>query len=207
MPAVFLTTPALHMFLLWPQSSISKFLETCLTNEVWISPFSHAILKDTFLQAGPSMASRRGLRAVERHRRAMESGSKATYPLPNQDALRIWSEVRSVNVDIPAYDDGIASYPKQTVGPDELLIFATAAGLSLPLIGPAPTDNETIQYLADLGITFASGVGAQSKSPAAIMKDLDAFLRSGRGGVEEPPPPVDQPPPADPLSPPGGGPR
>ena len=188
MPAVFLTTPALHMFLLWPQSSISKFLATCLTNEVWISPFSHAILKDTFLQAGPSMVGRRGLRAVESHRKKMESGSKVTYPLPNQDALRIWSEVRGVKVDIPAYDDGIASYPKQTVGPDELLIFATAAGLSLPLIGPAPTDNETIQYLADLGITFASSVGSQRKSTAEILESMDELLRSAQAGIEEPPP-------------------
>lgn len=174
MPAVFLTTPALQIFLLWPQSSIARFLATCLTNEVWISPLSHAIVEDTFLQTGPSPLARRGRREVERHRRHMETAGSATYPLPTSDAVRIWFEIRSLKIDIPPYSDGEVKYPAQKVGPDELLVFATAGAFSKPLIGPAPTNSETLDYLKDLGITFRSfGEAAGVASEDAEGKSND----------------------------------
>ena len=168
MPAVFLTTPALEIFLLWRQSRLAKFLDGLLANEVWVSPLSHCILDDTFVNAGPSLLTRRGRREVERHRRRMETSGKATYPLPNQDALRVWSEIRSLKVDIPAYGDGEVNYPSQAVGPDELLVFATAAAFSTPLIGPGPTDTDTLEYFKDVGITFYS---LDEKPPSATAKN------------------------------------
>jgi hypothetical protein len=156
MAGLFLTTPALHISLLWRESPLSKSLAAAPVSEVWVSPLSHAILIDTYLKPGllSDGLRRRGLRAVEGHRRRMETSAIATFPLPNREALRIWAEIRSLQVDIPAYSDGIASYPVQKVGPDELLVFATAAALSVPLAGPAPSDPETIEYLKDVGITF-----------------------------------------------------
>ncbi len=156
MAGVFLTTPALHIHLLWRDSPLSKSLADSLAGEVWVSPLSHAILSDAYLQPGPftDALRRRGRLAVQRHQRRMESSGIATYPLPNREALRIWADIRSLQVDIPAYGDGIASYPPQTLGPDELLVFATAAAFSLPLLGPAPDDPETIEYLKETGIVF-----------------------------------------------------
>jgi hypothetical protein len=162
MPAVFLTTPALQIYLLWQQSALSKFLNGLLAKEVWVSPLSHAMIRDTFLQSGASHLSRRGLREEERHRRKMETINKTSYPFFNQESLRIWSEIRSIKVDIPAYDDGVAKYPAQTVGADELLVFATAGAFSIPLVGPAPIDPETLEYFSDLGITFRGVAATQS---------------------------------------------
>jgi hypothetical protein len=59
-------------------------------------------------------------------------------------------------VTLSGYADGIADFPPQTVGPDELLVFATAAAYEIPLLGPAPTDPETLDLLAEVGINFAS---------------------------------------------------
>jgi hypothetical protein len=156
MAGIFLTTPALQIFLLWPLSPLSKFVADSLTTEVWISPLSHAILLDSFLKASSLSETlrRRGIREVERHRRQMDSTGIATYPLPTHEALHVWSYIRSLRIDIPAYSDGVASYQEQNVGPDELLVFATAAAFSKPLIGPAPSDPDTVEYLKDVGITF-----------------------------------------------------
>jgi len=157
MAGLFLTTPALQIFLLWQQSPLSKYLRERPAGEVWISPLSHAILKDAYLQPSSipdDTLRRRGFREVDWHRRKMETAGNATYPLPNAEAVRIWSEVRSLRVDIPSYDDGIATYPAQEVGPDELLIFASAASLTIPLIGPRPHDPKTLEYLQDVGIVF-----------------------------------------------------
>src|SRR5215471_3952178 len=146
MAAVFLTTSALHIYLLWPDSPLSKKLAQAVVSDVWVSPLSHAILTDTYLKPGSFTETlrRRGLRAVERHRRKMETTGNAVYPLPNREAVRIWADIRSLQVDIPAYSDEIANYPPQQLGPDELLVFATAAAFSIPLVGPAPSVAETL---------------------------------------------------------------
>ncbi len=158
MAAHFLTTAALHIYVLWKESPLSVFIASGLVTERWVSPLSHAIIKDTLITNAdkrPMPVVRHGLHAVEQHQREMQ-GYEAQHPYPNAEAIRIWSRCRSVDVQIPAYDDGIATYPVQVVGPDELLVFATAASLNKPLIGPAPTDGETLRYLADVGIRFAS---------------------------------------------------
>lgn len=183
MPAVFLTTPALEIFLLWRESWISKFLRSLSANEVWISPLSHAILEDTFtVQAGHSTVARRGINAVERHRRKMATAGKATYPRPTDEAIRIWAKIRSLEVNIPTYVDGPAKSESQIVGPDELLVFATAAAHSLPLFGPQPTDSDTLDFLTDLGITFHSldglGIIPLTDAPNEIKPD-DALDLSG----------------------------
>ncbi len=48
MPGLFLTTAALRIYLLWPDSPLSRRIEE-RRMECWISPLSHAILKDTCL--------------------------------------------------------------------------------------------------------------------------------------------------------------
>lgn len=169
MPAVFLTTPALEISLLWPECRISKYLRGLRANEVWVSPLSHAILEDTFTTRVSSLAAdnmdagerrrrqllaKRGIIAVDRHRRKMETANKGSYPRPNDETIRIWAKIRGLEVDIPHYADSEVECQAQTVGPDELLVFATAAAHSLPLFGPQPVDPETLELLTDLGITF-----------------------------------------------------
>jgi hypothetical protein len=154
--AIFLTTAALQIYLLWRDSPLSQAIAATPTSEVWISPLSHAILEDTFhtSETLDDAVKRRGLRAVRQHRQIMKGAP--TYPYPNSEAVRIWTEIRSLQVDIPAYDDTIATYPAQHVGPDELLVFATAAALPVPLFGPAPIDAETVEYLKDVGVVCSS---------------------------------------------------
>jgi hypothetical protein len=156
MAGLFLTTPALQISLLSRESPLSKSLAATPVGELWVSPLSHAILTDTYTKASglSDDLRRRVLRAIQSHRRKMEIGGLATYPLPSLEALRVWTEIRSVQVDVPAYSDGFATYPMQRVGPDELLVFATAASFALPLVGPSPSDPETIECLKDVGITF-----------------------------------------------------
>lgn len=140
-----------------------------------MSPLSHAMITDTFLQGkgGPRRRDpnlvKRALRAVESHRRKIQANGGPTYALPNHEAIRIWSEIRGAEINIPAYDDGVATYPAQSVGPDELLVFATAAAISVPLFGPAPTAADTLELLKDVGITF--------KDPPIQTDPLDEIQR------------------------------
>jgi len=54
MAGLFLTTPALQIFLLWPQSPLSRHLLAMPAGEGWMSPLSHAILRDAYLQTSRS---------------------------------------------------------------------------------------------------------------------------------------------------------
>jgi hypothetical protein len=153
---LFLTTAALHILLTAPASRMGQAIARAPLAERWVSPLSHAILTDSYFSQTMTPAARRaGLRAVEQHRRGMRQ-FPVQYPFPDEEAVRIWSEIRSVAIDIPAYDDGIGRFPAQAVGPDELLVFATAAALAKPLIGPAPVDAEVIGFLTEHGIRFST---------------------------------------------------
>jgi hypothetical protein len=194
MAGVFLTTPALQIFLLWQESPLTKYLIERRADEVWMSPLSHAILRDSYLQSSsiPDALRRRGLREVDRHRRKMEAAGIGNYPLPNAEAVRIWTEIRSLRIDIPSYDDGIATYPAQQVGPDELLIFASAAAFSKPLIGPGPDEQDIVEYLKDLGIVFTElnfeVTGAGDETPVervTVRHWLDELL--GRWEIDPKP--------------------
>jgi len=155
MAAIFLTTSALEIFLLWPLSPLSVQVKKRGLSETWVSPLSHAIIYDTLMYGEIDGADRKkGVLAVNRHGQAMRSYD-TQYPCPSVDAIRIWSEIRGLAVDIPPYDDGVASFPEQRVGPDELLIFATAAAFSIPLVGPQPTDEDTLKTLAESGVKFS----------------------------------------------------
>jgi hypothetical protein len=159
MAAAFLTTAALEIYLVWPSSPLGQFIGNAPTHERWVSPLSHAILKDALHASQIEVnARKRALRLVEQHRQSMRQHGPQ-YPYPDAEAIRIWSEVRGLEVDIPPYDDGIAKHPAQKLGPDELLVFATAAAFSKPLVGPMPADEATIEFLSDMGVRFLSVIG------------------------------------------------
>ncbi|WP_141563164.1 hypothetical protein [Teichococcus rhizosphaerae] len=156
MAGFFLTTAGLRVSLLWANSPLAKYIRNSPTEEIWVSPLSHAIMKDQFFgESGASPELRkRGYQAVEMHARQMARINPTQYPYPDEPALDIWAQIRSLEVNIAAYDDGVAQHVAQQLGPDELLVFATAAAHLKPLIGPAPDDPDTLRVLDGLGIRF-----------------------------------------------------
>jgi len=116
-------------------------------------------LLDTFISntSISPITRRAGIKAVEAHRAEM-THFRAQYPYPDSTAVKIWAEIRGIEVKIPAYEDAKMKYAEQLLGPDELLVFATAAAVQKPLVGPSPSDPELLAYLEGLGIRFTSPV-------------------------------------------------
>ena len=151
----FLTTDAIKIWVYWRRCRLAQLIQA--RPLLWASPLSPAILIDSILGAGDQTSSAtRSLALRTINEIKTRFASSAQYPYPGPDALEIWSQIRSVDVTLSGYADGIADFPPQTVGPDELLVFATAAAYEIPLLGPAPTDPETLDLLAEVGINFAS---------------------------------------------------
>jgi hypothetical protein len=157
MAGLFLTTAALRVYLTSSDSDVSLYISRIPPDEIWISPLSHAILQDeAFSRTDLSNTLRRRLYdGVEQHRLSMKN--KPQYPYPQEDALRKWSHLRSVNVVIPRHNHGSIENPEQIVGPDELLVFCTAAAFDKHLVGPPPTDKDTIELLGKFRIVFDAG--------------------------------------------------
>ena len=156
MAVLFLITAALEISLLYPDSALGRFIAANPIAETWVSPLSHAMLLDTFLvRPGINpIARKNGMRLVSESQRRMRH-YPAQYPYPDQEAIRIWSAIRGIEVNIPPYDDGVAKYPEQPLGTDELLVFATAAAFAIPLVGPMPLDQVIIDFLLSNGVKFA----------------------------------------------------
>ena len=139
MAGFFLTTAALRIALLYENSALTQHIRRTRAEECWVSPLSHAILKDYFITAPGLLVTtrKRGLRAVEDHAEGTRR-YPAQYPYPNPRAVDVWGEIRSLKLVIPAYADGVGCHDEQQVGPDELLVFATAAVNLKPLPRPRP---------------------------------------------------------------------
>ena len=123
-------------------SALGRRIAGTPAGECWVSPLSHAILRDEFFTATKDSVAvaRIGYAAVVANTRQMMR-RPANYPYPDGDALEIWGQIRSADITIPGYKDGAAFHPEHVVGPDETLVYACAAANMKKLIGPAPVQS------------------------------------------------------------------
>ena len=151
----FLTTDAIKIWVYWRRCRLAQLIQA--RPLLWASPLSPAILINSILGAGDQTSSAtRSLALRTINEIKTRFASSAQYPYPGPDALEIWSQIRSVDVTLSGYADGNRRLSATNSRTRRIARLRHRRCLRIPLLGPAPTDPETLDLLAEVGINFAS---------------------------------------------------